>query len=75
MKKVFHDIALQVGGSHYPDVGGDLLEKFGEMVVQKCIEELEKGDYRKSTYTTFDKSFNPRIVNQCIEIIRETFKE
>ena len=75
MKKVYHDIALQVGGSHYPEVGGDLLEKFGDMVVQKCIDILQSGDYRSSTYTTFDKTFNPRIVQQCISNIKESFKE
>ena len=75
MKKVYHDMALQVGGSHYPEVGGELLEKFGEMVVQRCIDILETGDYRNSTYTTFDKTFNPRIVQQCINNIKENFKE
>lgn len=34
----FFDIALQVGGSHYPGVGGELLEKYGEMIVQQCAE-------------------------------------
>ena len=75
MKKVFKEMALQVGGSHYPDVGGELLEKFGEMVVQRCIDILESGDYRNSTFTTFDKTFNPRIVQQCINNIKENFKE
>lgn len=75
MKQVYKDIALQVGGSHYPEVGGELLEKFGDAIVQKCIEILDKGDYRKSTYTTYDKSFNTRIVQQCIENINNAFKE
>ena len=75
MKKVFEEIALQVGGSHYPDVGGDLLEKFGEMIVQKCIDIIESGDYRDSTYTTYDQQYNPRIINQCIRNIKESFKE
>jgi hypothetical protein len=39
--KKFFDIALAVGGSHYPGVGGDLLEKFGEMVVKECCQKLE----------------------------------
>ena len=75
MKKVFEEMALQVGGSHYPDVGGELLEKFGELVVQRCIDTIAKGDYRTCTYTTFDKSYNPRIVQECIKLITETFKE
>ena len=75
MKKVYHDIALQVGGSHYPEVGGELLEKFGEMVVQRCIDILETGDYRSSTFTTYDSGHNPKIIQQCINNIKETFKE
>ena len=36
--KKFFDIALAVGGSHYPGVGGELLEKFGEAIVRECAE-------------------------------------
>jgi hypothetical protein len=75
MKQKFKDIALQVGGSHYPDVGGALLEKFGEMIVQECIDILRNGDYRDSTFTTYDRTNNPRIVQQCIKNIEENFKE
>jgi hypothetical protein len=32
------EIALQVGGSHYPEVGGELLEKFAHAVVKECCE-------------------------------------
>jgi hypothetical protein len=34
----FYDIALAVGGSHYPGVGGDLLEKFATELVKQCAE-------------------------------------
>jgi hypothetical protein len=37
MKQPYHDIALVTGGSHYPDVGGRLLEQFGQLVVQRCM--------------------------------------
>lgn len=37
----FFDIALAVGGSHYPGVGGELLEKFGETIVRECAQKLE----------------------------------
>jgi hypothetical protein len=75
MKQKFKEIALQAGGSHYPDVGGDLLEKFGEMVVQECIDIIEGGDYRSSTFTTYDQYNNPRIIHQCVENIKKSFKE
>jgi hypothetical protein len=38
MKPVFYNIALAVGGSHYPDVGGQLLEQFGHQVVMHCMQ-------------------------------------
>jgi hypothetical protein len=37
MKQPYHDIALAAGGSHYPDMGGRLLEQFGQLVVQRCM--------------------------------------
>lgn len=38
MNEKIHNIALQVGGSHWPTVGGDLLERSVLMAVQKCID-------------------------------------
>ena len=38
--KIFEQIALQAGGSFYPAVGGDLLEKFAELLVKECIQTL-----------------------------------
>lgn len=36
-----YEIALQTGGSHYPDVGGDLLEKFANNIIKECCQKLE----------------------------------
>jgi hypothetical protein len=45
MKKQIYDIALEVGGSFYPAVGGQLLEQSILMAVKKCIEiALANGD-------------------------------
>ena len=38
MTPVYHNIALAVGGSHYPGVGGRLLEQYGRMIAQRCAE-------------------------------------
>ena len=40
MHKRIKELALQAGGSHYPDVGGKNLEKFAELIVQDCINIL-----------------------------------
>jgi hypothetical protein len=37
MKQPYHDIALAAGGSHYPSVGGRLLEQFGQLVAERCV--------------------------------------
>ena len=47
--KKFFDIALQVGGSLYPEVGGELLEKFGEEIVKQCIEVCDQGTQTQTT--------------------------
>lgn len=39
------EIALQTGGSHYPSVSGDLLEKYGEAIIRKCAEIAEREDH------------------------------
>jgi hypothetical protein len=37
MNEKIKELALQAGGSHYPDVGGKTLEKFAELLIQECI--------------------------------------
>lgn len=45
VKQEYYDIALQTGGSHYPEVGGGLLSMFGDLVVKECIKiALNNGD-------------------------------
>lgn len=43
----FHNIALQVGGAHYPDVNTQQLQRFGEEIVKECakIAELKEQGY------------------------------
>ena len=54
--KKFFDIALEAGGSHYPGVGGELLEKFGEMVVRECAELAAKeSSYPYNSYSEMIK--------------------
>lgn len=36
MNEKIKELALQAGGSHYPEVGGKLLEKFAELLIKEC---------------------------------------
>lgn len=51
--QLFHNIALEVGGSHYPDVGGEQLETYGRHVVEECLRAINEAD-KRHVYTTFD---------------------
>ena len=45
IKQEYYDIALETGGSHYPNVGGALLSTFGDLLVKECIQiALNNGD-------------------------------
>ena len=44
----FYQIALEVGGSHYPEVGGELLEKFATELVKQCAEIAQREDHDPS---------------------------
>ena len=41
MNKRIKEIALQAGGSHYPDVNSETLEKFAELIVKECTDIIE----------------------------------
>jgi hypothetical protein len=37
MNKRIKELALQAGGSHYPDVNPAQLEKFAELIIKDCV--------------------------------------
>jgi hypothetical protein len=38
MNKQIKELALQAGGSHYPDVNSQQLEKFAELLINECCK-------------------------------------
>lgn len=42
MNKIFKQLSLEAGGSHYPTINPDLQQRFGELIVKECIQELAK---------------------------------
>ena len=57
----FHEIALMVGGSHYPEVGGQLLQRFGEEVVKECAELSVNSQYA-NTKSEYYEGFNEALI-------------
>ncbi len=41
MNERIRELALQAGGSHYPEVGGELLQKFAELLIKDCASKVK----------------------------------
>jgi hypothetical protein len=41
MNERIKEIALQAGGSHYPEVNTMQLEKFADMLIRECMLQVE----------------------------------
>ena len=63
MNKRIHELALQAGGSHYPDVGGKLLEKFAKLVVESVLDEV-----KDRAYYTGDRDWSDDLDRQWIQL-------
>lgn len=71
-KELFKELALQAGGSHYPEVGGSTLEKFAELLVKECIKTI----YATPTHcasTTFQLDIVECTIAKSIEALEKRF--
>lgn len=52
MNTMIKEIALKVGGSHYPEVGGVLIEQVAEEVAKECVLaiQMELGRGKRDDY-------------------------
>jgi len=71
-KEILKEIALQAGGSHYPDVGGATLEKFAELLLEKVIEVVQKTPVH-CAHTTYDLGTVECTIGKTVEAIEQTF--
>ena len=71
--KVYKEIALQAGGSHYPEVGGELLEKFADLIVKECIKAVEQTP-KHCAYTTHDLGIVNCTIDKSVTALKEKFQ-
>jgi len=71
-KEILKEIALQAGGSHYPEVGGETLEKFAELLLEKVIEVVQKTPVHCAS-TTYQLGIVECTINKSVEAIEQTF--
>jgi hypothetical protein len=54
MKEKIKELALQAGGSHYPEVGGDILELFADLLIKDILQEVDDANTNHCCGTTYD---------------------
>ena len=72
MNPKIKEIALQTGGSHYPDVGGELLEQFARKIINECIIAVQNTD-RHHAATTYDLSNVEATIEKSVASILDRF--
>ena len=72
MNDKLKEIALQAGGSHYPDVGGETLEKFARLLIAECIDAV-KNTPTTAAYTTFDLGVVEGTIANSMKSIEQRF--
>jgi hypothetical protein len=75
MKNKIKELALQAGGSHYPEVGGELLQKFANLMLAECIDAVKNSDTKDMVYTTFDNDMVESVKDIAVKSINDRFKE
>jgi hypothetical protein len=47
-------LALEAGGSTYPEVGGEILEKFADLLIKDLLQEVDDANVNHCCGTTYD---------------------
>lgn len=73
MNKKIHQIALQTGGSHYPNVGGELLEQFARKIINECIVAVQNTNKHHAA-TSYDISTVEATIEKSVAAILDRFE-
>lgn len=58
MNERIRELALQAGGSHYPEVNPIQLEKFAELIVLECVQAVKNvGGYNEEYHMNAIKKY------------------
>lgn len=66
------ELALQAGGSHYPDVNRMQLELYTKLAVAECINALRDGS-KQHVCTNFDQGQHEATLDGAEAAIKERF--
>jgi hypothetical protein len=74
MKNKIKQLALAAGGSTYPEVGGKILERFAELMLEECIVAVENTSIQ-CAYTTHDLPVVKCTIDKSVDALREHFED
>lgn len=72
-KELFKEIALQAGGSHYPDVGGQSLNQFADLLLAEVLKTIENTP-KHCAYTTYDLDIVQCTIAKTVETVKQRFE-
>jgi hypothetical protein len=74
MKNKIKELALEAGGSTYPEVGGVILERFAHLMLEECIVAVQNTG-EQCAYTTHDLSVVECTIARSVDALRNHFKD
>jgi hypothetical protein len=74
MKNKIKELALEAGGSTYPEVGGRILERFAELMLEECVIAI-KNTGTQCAYTTHDAGVVQCTIQKSVDALHDHFKE
>jgi len=74
MKKKIKELALEAGGSHYPEVGGAILQRFADLMLKECILAVQNTG-KQCAYTTHDLPVVECTIQKSVDALREHFED
>ena len=73
MKNKIKELALEAGGSTYPEVGGDNLSKFAGLLIKDVLEQIAAVPTQHCAYTTYDSGVVSCVVAKITTHIKEHY--
>jgi hypothetical protein len=73
MKNKIKQLALEAGGSTYPEVGGRNLERFAELMLEECIAAVENTSTHYAT--AHDLLVVECTIDKSVDALRDHFKD
>jgi hypothetical protein len=73
MNEKIKELALQTGGSHFPDVNSKLLEIFANMIIDECIDAVKEAELKEVVFTTYDSGMANGVRIRCVQSINQRF--